>query len=89
MHDSSWLALDNLNAGDQGPYLILSLFRTHCALLSPQPSRSPFFIPSDLCIISPSSAHTQAGRGDAVLNGEVVRESGQRLQPQRKNRRRK
>jgi len=38
---------------------------------------------------TPSSAHTQAGRGGAVLNGEVVRESGQRLQPQRKNRRRK
>ena len=38
---------------------------------------------------TPSSAHTQAGRGGAVLNGEVVRQSGQRVQPQRKNRRRK
>ena len=38
---------------------------------------------------TPSSAHSQAGRGGAVLNGEVVRQSGQRLQPQRKNRRRK
>ena len=32
---------------------------------------------------TPSSAHTQAGRGVAVLNGEVVRQSGQRVQPQR------
>ena len=37
----------------------------------------------------PSSAHTEAGRGGAVLDGAAVRESGQRVQPQRKNRRRK
>lgn len=38
----------------------------------------------------PSSAHTQAaGGGTATLNGEPVRDSGQRVQPQRKNRRRK
>ena len=56
IHGTSWLALDN--AEHQDPYLVLSLFRTHSALLSAQPSPSPFFTPSGLRIISPSSAHS-------------------------------
>lgn len=54
LHGTSWLALDT--ARHQDPYLLLSLFRTHSALLSAQPSPSPFFTPAGLRIIPPASA---------------------------------
>ncbi|TBU48064.1 hypothetical protein BD309DRAFT_950501 [Dichomitus squalens] len=53
IHGTSWIALDT--ADNQDPYLLLSLFRTHASLMSPQPS-SAFTSSSGLRIIAPGAS---------------------------------